>query len=87
MSQFAKASTMLRQLSDSHDMTAAAERRTPNRELILIQVKDAAGFWCNAATAPSVRVGIGMAKEYQQTLACPVQVCVGPKRDVVWTVA
>lgn len=83
MSYFAKSTTLLKQLSDSHDMAAATTRTGRAQTLILIQVKDDAGFWCNAATAPTVRIAGAMAREYLANLRCLVRVVVGAERTPV----
>lgn len=62
-----------------------AERleRKDDDALVLVQMKDRAGFWCNVHEGSPVRQAVIIAEDYSRTHQADTRVVRGQKREVV----
>jgi hypothetical protein len=59
------------------------DARRPASALLLVQVRDADGFWCNRAEPPTVASALNSAEAIAQAEHCHTRVVRGPRRAIV----
>ena len=64
-----------------HEFVATREMRP--RELVIVQVKDAEGFWCNVHEGIPIKRALRMAESLVADAQADTRVVKGPKREVV----
>jgi len=61
----------------------ATEAVDRTRQLVLVQVRDGEGFWCNRAEPRTVGEALGTAAAIARDERIAVRVVRGPKREIV----